>query len=144
MAMLKDYVVRLESQVYTKNSQILELQSRSMENNVTVNGVEEKAPKKTNPEKLPLILKNVFIQDMGIDETVVNNLRIEKLHRMGSFDSRRKFFRPILIQFADKQSKDTVMKNIKVLKENKSSVRVAQQLPEEMREKRKQLYNIQQ
>lgn len=144
MAMLKDYVVRLESQVYTQNSQILELQSRSMENNVTVNGVEEKAPKKTNPEKLPLILKNVFIQDMGIDETVVNNLRIEKLHRMGSFDSRRKFFRPILIQFADKQSKDTVMKNIKVLKENKSSVRVAQQLPEEMREKRNQLYNIQQ
>lgn len=144
MAMLKDYVVRLESQVYTQNSQILELQSRSMENNVTVNGVEEKAPKKTNPEKLPLILKNVFIQDMGIDETVVNNLRIEKLHRMGSFDSRKKFFRPILIQFADKQSKDTVMKNIKVLKENKSSVRVAQQLPEEMREKRKQLYNIQQ
>lgn len=60
------------------------------------------------------------------------------------FDSRRKFPRPILIQFADKQSKDTVMKNIKVLKENKSSIRVAQQLPEEMREKRKQLYNIQQ
>ena len=144
MAMLRDYVVRLESQVNTQNSQILELQSRSMENNVIVNGVEEKAPEKTNPEKLPLILKNVFIQDMGIDETVVNNLRIEKLHRMGSFDSRRKFPRPILIQFADKQSKDTVMKNIKVLKENKSSVRVAQQLPEEMCEKRKQLYNIQQ
>lgn len=144
MAMLRDYVVRLESQVNTQNSQILELQSRSMENNVIVNGVEEKAPEKTNPEKLPLILKNVFIHDMGMDETVVNSLRIEKLHRMGSFDSRRKFPRPISIQFAERQSKDAVMKNIKVLKENKSSVRVAQQLPEEMRERRKQLYNIQQ
>lgn len=58
-----------------------------------VNRVEEKGPEKTNPEKLPLILKNVFIQDMGMDE-----MRIEKLHRMGSLDSRRKFPRPIFIQ----------------------------------------------
>lgn len=36
------------------------------------------------------------------------------------------------------------MKTIKVLKENKSSVCVAQQLPEEMCEGRKQLYTIQQ
>lgn len=36
------------------------------------------------------------------------------------------------------------MKTIKVLKKTKSSVCVAQQLPEEMREGRKQLYTIQQ
>lgn len=36
------------------------------------------------------------------------------------------------------------MKTIKVRKENKSSVCVAQQVPEEMREGRKQLYTIQQ
>lgn len=48
MTMLRCYVVRLESQVNTQLSQILELQSRSMENNGIDNGVEEKAPEKKN------------------------------------------------------------------------------------------------
>lgn len=40
MAMLKDYVVRLVYDVNTQNSQILELQSRSGDNNVMVNEVQ--------------------------------------------------------------------------------------------------------
>ena len=54
---LKDYVVRLESQVNSHNSQILELRTKSMENNVIVNGVEEKAPERTTPASLASILK---------------------------------------------------------------------------------------
>ena len=44
---LKDFTVRLESQVNSNNSRILDLRANSMENNyyVIVNGVEEKAPK---------------------------------------------------------------------------------------------------
>ena len=142
---LKDYVVRLESQVNSHNSQILELRTKSMENNVIVNGVEEKAPERTNPASLASILKNVFIQEMRMDESVANDLRIEKLYRMGNFDSRNLTFpRPIFIQFKDKHYKDTVMKHVKVLRDNKSNIRVSQQLPEEVREKRKQLYDIQQ
>lgn len=60
---------------------------------------------------------------------------------MGSFNPDRKFPRPIFIQFADRQIKDTAMKNIKMLKENKSSVCVAQHLPEEM-QKRKEGNNF--
>lgn len=37
MAMLRDYVVRLVSEVNTQNYQILELQSRPVEYNVLVN-----------------------------------------------------------------------------------------------------------
>ena len=81
---------------------------------------------------------------MRMDESVANDLRIEKLYRMGNFDSRKKFPRPILVQFTDKHDKDTAMKHVKVLRDNKSNIRVSQQLPEEVREKRKQLYDIQQ
>ena len=34
-----------------------------MENNIIINGVEEKAPERTNPASLASILKNVFIQE---------------------------------------------------------------------------------
>ena len=36
-----------------------------------------------------------------MDESVANDLRIEKLYRIGNFDSRKKYPRPILIQFTD-------------------------------------------
>lgn len=57
-----------------------------MENNFIVNGVEERALEKTNPEKLPVILKNVFIHDVGMDESIVDNLPFQKLRRIGRFD----------------------------------------------------------
>ena len=64
---------------------------------------------------------------------------------MGKYDSRKKCPKPILIQITDKHDKDTdVMKHVKVLRDKKSSIRVSQQLPEEVREKRKQLLDIQQ
>lgn len=90
--MLRDFVVRLVSEVNTPNSQILELQSRPGENNVIVKEVDERS----------LILKNVFIQGMGMDETIVNSVPINKLHRIGSFDSHRKFPRPNFIHYADR------------------------------------------
>lgn len=90
-----------------------------------------------------MIFKNVFLQEKGMGESIVNSLRIEKLPRMRSCDPDRKFPRSIFIQFADRQSKDTGIKNIKVLKENKSSVCVAQHIPEEMHKRRKQLCNMQ-
>nr|XP_022327930.1 uncharacterized protein LOC111127163 [Crassostrea virginica] len=64
---------------------------------------------------------------------------------MGNFDSRNLTFpRPIFIQLKDKHYKDTVMKHVQVLRDNKSNIRVLQQLLEKVREKRKQLYDIQQ
>ncbi|XP_061185252.1 protein IMPACT homolog [Saccostrea echinata] len=62
---------------------------------------------------------------------------------MGEYDAQRKFPRPICVQFADKAQKDLVMKHIKVLKEKKSDIRIAQPQPEDIRERRKQLYEVQ-
>jgi hypothetical protein len=80
---------------------------------------------------------------MEIDESVADNLRVRKVFRLGEFDSCRKFPRPICVQFTDKAQKDVVISNIKVLKSKRSRIRVAKQLPEEMRKKRKQLFEIQ-
>ncbi|XP_062588958.1 uncharacterized protein LOC134250618, partial [Saccostrea cucullata] len=140
---LRDYVVKLECRVNTQNSKIIDLKSRSMENNIIISGLEEKSPERKSPENLASILRNVFISEMGMEEATVNEFRIKKLFCMGEYDVQRKFPRPICVQFSDKNQKDLVMKHIKVLKEKESVLRVAQQQPEEIRERRKQLYEVQ-
>lgn len=62
---------------------------------------------------------------------------------MGEFDKRRKYPRPVCIQFAYRNHKDLVMSGVKVLKAKKSPFQFAQQQPEEVREKRKQLFEVQ-
>ncbi|XP_062572364.1 protein IMPACT homolog [Saccostrea cucullata] len=143
MNRLKDYVVRLEYRVNSQSNQIVDLKARSMENNIIVSGLQEKGPERKTPENLAQILRNVFISEMNMGETAVDELQIQKLFRMGEYDAQRKFPRPVCVQFADKAQKDLVMKHIKVLKEKKSDIRIAQQQPEEIRERRKQLYEVQ-
>lgn len=66
----------------------------------------------------------------------VGNMHIKALYRMGGRDARRKFPRPVCIQFADKIYKE--------LRSKKSPIRKASHQPEKLREKRKKLFHIQQ
>ncbi|XP_062606209.1 uncharacterized protein LOC134268022 [Saccostrea cucullata] len=119
MNRLKDYVVRLEYRVNSQSNQIVDLKARSMENNIIVSGLQEKGPERKTPENLAQILRNVFISEMNMGETAVDELQIQKLFRMGEYDAQRKFPRPVCVQFADKAQKDLI------------------------RERRKQLYEVQ-
>ncbi|XP_061188667.1 protein IMPACT homolog [Saccostrea echinata] len=112
-------------------------------NNIIVSGVDEKAPEIKNPENLAKIISNVFTAEMEIPAETVDNLQIYKLFRMGEYDKQRKYPRPICVQFANKSHKDIVMRHIKILKDKQSPIRVSQHQPEEIREKRKHLYDVQ-
>ncbi|XP_062601518.1 uncharacterized protein LOC134263220 [Saccostrea cucullata] len=94
MNRLKDYVVRLEYRVNSQSNQIVDLKARSMENNIIVSGLQEKGPKKEDTKNLAQILRNVFISEMNMGETAVDELQIQKLFRMGEYDAQRKFPRP--------------------------------------------------
>ncbi|XP_055999688.1 uncharacterized protein LOC130047930 [Ostrea edulis] len=143
MKRLRDYVIRLEFQVKTQNNQIIELKAKSMENNIIVSGVPERNQGKQTTENLPETIRNVFISEMEIERSIADNLGVLKVFRLGEYHPRRKFPRPNCVQFTDKSQKEVVMNSVKVLKSKRSAIRVAQQLPEEMREKRKQLFEIQ-
>ncbi|XP_061178529.1 protein IMPACT homolog [Saccostrea echinata] len=143
LSRMKDYIVRLEYCVKTQSEQILELKTRAMEDNIIVSGVDEKAPEIKNPENLAKIISNVFTAEMEIPAETVDSLQIYKLFRMGEYDKQRKYPRPICVQFANKSHKDIVMRHIKILKDKQSPIRVSQHQPEEIREKRKHLYDVQ-
>ncbi|XP_062621835.1 protein IMPACT homolog [Saccostrea cucullata] len=143
LSRMKDYIVRLEYCVKTQSEQILELRSRAIEDNIIVSGVDEKAPEIKNPENLVKIISNVFAVEMEIPAETVDSLQIYKVFRMGEYDKHRKYPRPVCVQFVNKSHKDIVMRHIKILKDKKSPIRVSQHQPEEVREKRKHLYDVQ-
>ncbi|XP_062598968.1 uncharacterized protein LOC134260423, partial [Saccostrea cucullata] len=80
---------------------------------------------------------------MEIPAETVDSLQIYKVFRMGEYDKHRKYPRPVCVQFVNKLHKDIVMRHIKILKDKKSPIRVSQHQPEEVREKRKHLYDVQ-
>nr|XP_034331360.1 uncharacterized protein LOC105331972 [Crassostrea gigas] len=140
---LRDYVIRLESKTNTHSAQIIDLKSRSMENNIIISGLEEKVTERRVSENLPNVIRNLFITELEMKDGDADNLQINKLFRMGDFDPRRKYPRPICVQFYDKTNKDLIMSRVKILKNKRSPIRIAQQQPDEIREKRKQLFQVQ-
>lgn len=57
ISMLKDYVIKLEFKVKTQEHQILDLNTRSMENNVVINGIKEESIEGSNTEAKAKTLK---------------------------------------------------------------------------------------
>lgn len=88
---LRDYVIRLESQKNTHGAQIVDLKSRSMENNIIISGLEEKVTERRASDNLPNIIRNLFFTELEMKDADADNLQINKLFRMGDFDPRRKY-----------------------------------------------------
>ena len=88
---LRDFVVKLEFRINVQEKQILDLKAHSLENNIIINGLDEKEPEKMNKENLAKILQNIFEKELELDKETVENLQINSLYRMGESDSRRKF-----------------------------------------------------
>lgn len=109
--------------------------------------MENSIQKRGNDENLAKIIQNVFEKELEMDKESVGNMHIKALYRMGERGARRKFPRPVCIQFADKIYKDMVMRKMRkvpVLLSKKSPIRIASHQPDELREKRRKLFEIQQ
>lgn len=61
ISMLKDCVIKLEFKVKTLEHQILDLKTRSMENNVVINGTKEEGVEGSNTEALAKALKAAYM-----------------------------------------------------------------------------------
>ena len=130
---LRDFVIRLEFCVNVQKDQIVDLKSKSMENNVIITGLQESRDIK-EPENLAEIIRNILITEMGMAQEAADNLQISKIFLMGEFHRNKKYPRPVCIQFSNKIHKDMVMSRVSFLKKKQSLFRFAQQ-PEEIREK---------
>lgn len=105
--LLRDYIVKLEFRINSQEKQISELQTRALEKNIIISGLEEKFTKSRTPENLAKVIRKFFIHEMGIEEDSVDALQINAFYRMGEKDKNRKYPRPVCVQFANKINKDT-------------------------------------
>ena len=78
------YVIKLEFRtcINCQEKQILELQSRSMENNIIKSGLDVKSPEHNYPENLPKIVRNMFFHELGLQKETADSLQINYLYRI--------------------------------------------------------------
>ena len=72
---LRDYIIKLEFRINVQEKQILDLKAHSLENNIIINGLDEKQPEKMNKENFAKILQNTFEKELGLDKVTVENLQ---------------------------------------------------------------------
>ena len=140
---LRDFVIRLEFCVNVQKDQTVDLKSKSLLNIVIITGLQEIQDVK-EPVNLAEIIRNIFIHfviEMEMAQEDTDNLQIFKIFRMGEFD-RNEISKTSMHQISNKIYKDMAMNRVSCLKKKQSPFRFALQQPEEIREQKKQLYEI--
>lgn len=112
---------------------ILDLQTRSMRDNLIFSGIQEKSP--DNPESL---IKNFMTTHLRLPPDTVQNITFHRVHRLGKQSDNRP--RPIIAKFEHFQQKELVKSKGKELKG--TTFRLNDQYPREINERRKILYPI--
>ncbi|XP_023931705.1 uncharacterized protein LOC106163369 [Lingula anatina] len=126
-------VQSLQRQVDTDHQIMINLQTRSMRDNLLFHNIPETGPQ----ENVENTLRQVLIQQMKIpaEETV----SFDRVHRIGSVTNRPKP-RAIIAKCTTFHDKRTVMKYTKNLKG--TYIRITDQYPKEVEERRRTLYPV--
>jgi hypothetical protein len=113
---------------------ILDIQCRSMENNLIFFGIEETNLGPGEYENTQDILKSFISKYMAIDEEIL----FQKVHRLGRRKADQIKPRPIIAKFKDLKQKDLIKYSAPSLKNTKFAVR--DQFPKKIEDRRKVLY----
>ena len=135
--LMKSYVVHLESRLDSQQNQISSLVERSMRENAIVTGLKERHNENTKAEVLTLIKTTLKIE---------KDIKIDRAHRIGS-PANTNSPRPIVVKFHDYTDREYVINWAKTLnrqnKETLSGIYINPQFPDDMRECRKRLIQVQ-
>jgi hypothetical protein len=116
-----------------QNEKILDLQSRSMRENLVIRGISEDTNESWQDTEQKVI--NFMKKEMKIDDA--ESLMIDRAHRMGTKVANKP--RNIVVKFISSKSKDKIFKNVKNLA-GKKQYSVQEQLPQEIQERRNRLW----
>lgn len=85
---LRDYVIRLEFCENVHKDQIVDLKSKSTENNVIITCLQDSQDKK-EPENLAEIIKKILIIEMEMTQETTDNLKIPNIFPMSGLIETR-------------------------------------------------------
>lgn len=119
------------------SEEVIDLQSRSMRDNLLFFGIGEYTTPKERQEEDCITKILTFCTDVLEMPDARDKIKIDRAHRIGQFSANKK--RPIVVKFNYFQDKLTVKrKAFELLKESPFSV--ADQYPKAIQERRKELY----
>ena len=125
--------IRNELKISQEHEAVLDLQCRSMRDNVVFPDIPGDYANETIFEVNEKVFD--FLENKaGIKESR-KTIRIERAHRMGIYVSGSNKCRPVVVKFLTSNDKDNVMK----IKRNNRDIRIFDQFPEEIRERRRVL-----
>lgn len=137
---LQNTVKTLDEQIHaiskenkTLKETMLDLQTRSMRDNLIFSGISEQTP--DNPENL---IKNFMKAQLKIPPDTVQNITFHRVHRLGKPSTKGP--RPIIAKFEHFKQKELVRSRGRELKG--TSFGLNEQYPHEINERRKVLYPI--
>ena len=123
-------VERLEETVFSLKEEMLQMQSRSMRNNLVFQNIKEdnnERPEATKTKIDEFLTKNMKVKDTN------KVIQIDRVHRMGQKYPGKD--RPIVCHFVNSDGKELVQRNGSNLKD--TSFYVNEQFPQEIEERRR-------
>ena len=128
-------LIQAQTKLRLQNEKIIDLQSRSMRENLVIKGIPEddnESWEKTR-EKVVDLMKN----ELGIDNSSIE--MIDRAHRIGAKNPKNRNSRSIVAKFSTSDAKGGIFKNIRKLAGKNISIN--EQLPPEVQERRNRLWH---
>ena len=129
---LEGTVRKQENELYQAKEEIVNLKVRSMSKNVLLHKLPE-GEKETKDELITKVT-DFFVDEMKMQRERVEQISIEKLHRMGNADVPRKFPRSVVLKINSDDDRGYIFSHAKNLDKDKYSI--SGQYPPEMSERR--------
>ncbi len=117
---------------------ILDLQSRSMRDDLIFSGISE-TPNHSSPDP-ETVVKNFLLTKLKIPSGTVDKITFHHVHRLGSVKKDQKHPHPIIVKFEHYKHKELVKKQGQELKGTHYGMN--DQFPREIQERRKTLFPI--
>lgn len=135
---LKQLTTELQGNNIKISESILDLQSRSMRDNIIIHGVHETA--KETYQITEQLVKNFMTEQLKMEQSVVQNIQLARAHRIGKLKEAKDKPRPIVAKLAVAKDKSTIMARGRELKG--STFSITDQFPPEIMKRRRLLYPV--
>ena len=129
-----DKIARLEKEKGEMKEELNYLQSQSMRNNLIFSNIKEEINETV--ERTEAILRQFMVKDMKIAQDLVNEMKFDRVHRIGQNRADGKS-RQIVARFTMYKDREIVRKQRKHLKG--TAYFMAEQFPKEISERRRKL-----
>ncbi|CAL9707674.1 unnamed protein product [Knipowitschia caucasica] len=135
---LKHLTTELQGNTTKMSESILDLQSRSMRDNIIIHGVHEIV--KEAYQVTEQLVKKFMTEQLKMEQTVVQNIQFARAHRIGKPKGAKDKPRPIVAKLAVSKDKSTIMARGRELKG--STFSITDQFPPEIMKRRRLLYPV--